>query len=71
MTKVVMDLTESDVEHANELTERLNMRNKAATVSTALTFTRTILEAAGRDGKVIVKNGRGRATKLDLEKVFG
>ena len=71
MTRVMIELSESDVRNADELTEHLNMRSKADTVSTALTLTREIIRTAGPGGEIIVKNGRGEASKLKLAAVFG
>ena len=71
MTRVVIELSESDVRNADELTEHLNMRSKADTVSTALTLTREIVKTAGQGGEVIVKNDRGEASKLKLAAIFG
>lgn len=71
MTKVVIELSDSDVRHADQITKDLNMRSKADTVSTALTLTHEILKTAGQGGEVIVKNGRGEASKFKLAAVFG
>ena len=71
MTKVVIELSDSDMRHADELTDVLNMRSKADTVSTALTLTHEIVKTAGQGGEVIVRNDRGQASKLNLAAVFG
>ena len=39
MRKVTMNLTERDIENTEALTRRLNLRNKASTVSSALAIT--------------------------------
>ena len=71
MTKVQMDLPESAVRDAQEITDRLNMKSKAVTVTTALRLTNDIVRLAGERGEVLVKDGYGRAVKLDVRALFG
>lgn len=67
MTKVHMELPDSAVNDAQELTDRLHMRSKAATVTTALKLTNDIIRFGGKGGEVLVKDRHGRAVKMDID----
>ena len=58
-----MDLPDSAVRDAQELTDRLRMRNKAATVAVALKMANDIIRFAGDGGEVVVKDRHGFAVK--------
>lgn len=70
MTKGQMDLPESAVRDAQEITDRLNLKSKAVTVTTALRLTNDIVRLAGERGEVLVKDGYGHAAKLDVSALF-
>lgn len=70
MVEVTMTLPESAVEDAVELTDAFHMESKTATVCTALGLTRKIAALAGPKGHLIVQNGDGKATKLNIERLF-
>ncbi len=64
MTKVTMNLTETDVGNTEKLTQQLNSRSKAATVSAALSLTTTIVDAIKMGGEIMVRKPDGSMEKL-------
>ena len=59
MTKVTMNLTEQDVANTEILTTRLNSRNKASTVSSALAITEGITRKIEDGGELMIKKSDG------------
>ena len=59
LKKVTMNLTEHDLEIAENLTKRLNVRNKASTVSAALAITDGITSKIEDGGELMIKKKDG------------
>lgn len=64
--QVRMELSDKDAANAERLTETLNMRNKAATVSTALNLMREFVDVIENDGQLLIKNKNGSIEQLIL-----
>lgn len=59
LKKVTMNLTERDIANTEVLTVRLNARNKASTVSSALAIAEGITKKIEDGGELIVKKKDG------------
>lgn len=59
LKKVTMNLTEQDIANTEVLTVRLNARNKASTVSSALAIAEGITKKIEDGGELIVKKKDG------------
>ena len=59
LKKVTMNLTERDIANAELLTARLQSRNKASTVSTALAITEGITRKIEDGGELIIRKKDG------------
>lgn len=59
LKKVTMNLTERDIANTESLMTRLDARNKASTVSSALAITEGIARRLEDGGELIVKNKDG------------
>lgn len=59
LKKVTMNLTERDIANAELLTARLQSRNKASTVSTALAITEGITRKIEEGGELIIRKKDG------------
>ncbi len=70
-TKVHMELPDSAVRDAQELTDVLATGSKANTVATALSLTNEIVKRTGKRGELIVKDGHGHAASFNMRSLFG
>ncbi len=59
MKKVTMNLTDRDIHNTEVLTRRLNLRNKASTVSSALAITEGLTGKIERGGELLIRKRDG------------
>ena len=59
MKRVTMNLTDQDIRNTESLTARLNSRNKAATVSSALAITEGLAKKLAEGGELIIRKRDG------------
>ena len=59
MKRVSMNLTEQDVRNTESLTARLNSRNKASTVSSALAITEGLARKLEEGGELLIRKKDG------------
>ncbi len=64
--RVKMELPDKDMENAKQLTERFNMVNKAATVSTVLNLMREFVDVIDSDGQLLIRHKNGSVEQLIL-----
>ncbi len=71
LRKVTMNLTERDVANTEYLTTRLNSRNKASTVSSALAITEGITRKIEDGGELLIKKKDGSTETLVIAGLNG
>ena len=59
MKKVTMNLTDRDIHNTEVLTRRLNLRNKASTVSTALAITEGLTKKIVNGDELLIRRKDG------------
>ena len=59
MKKVTMNLSDRDIRNAEILTERLNLRNKASTVSSALAITEGLTKKIASGEELLIRRKDG------------
>ncbi|MCY4548644.1 MAG: hypothetical protein OXC28_09780 [Defluviicoccus sp.] len=71
LKKVTMNLTERDIANTEVLTTRLNTRNKASTVSSALAIAEGITKKIEDGGELIVKKKDGSMETIVIAGLSG
>lgn len=64
-TKVMMHVTDTDIDNAEMLSQAFHTKGNGGAVSIALRFTRTLVEMVKNGNELLLKNKKGQ-----LEKIF-
>jgi len=64
LIKVMMSLTEKDVQNTDYLRERLHSENNAEVVSAALSIISSLADLIGKGDEVFIRNKNGETEKL-------
>lgn len=66
MKKVTMNLTDVDVENAQNIEHLFNARSKAQAVSTALSLANQLLELISKDNKLLIEKKDGSIEQIQI-----